>query len=343
MQTRIRLWIGVLGIVLLRSFPLAAQATAAAPASTGPALSGPMDGFVFDLPSRSIRAISGLVGSSSFGPVMVRDVDYASVAPRKDYAFVLRGEGGMFVSGLSSSATTTLTLPSTVLRPEGSVWSGDGSAAILYSRAGNWIQAVTGLPGAATPAPSIDLTPFGGALSVVAADSPGRQIAIGMVGNSGGVYAMSPAHGFTQVLSITKPVALAFSADGLTLYALDGATAQVSQVSLADFTSQSFPLGGLLDPIGMAIAPNGVGRQAIYVAGARDRMLQVYDAASGALLTALPLGFQPSTIDVLGNNSYVLGPRASVSNPLWSFRAAPVPAVYFVPAAPLTLPEDRRR
>ncbi len=342
-MTSITVW----GVVLLWNLPLMAQSTPAGPAPTGPGMTGPVDGFVFDPPSRGIRAISGLVGSSSFGPVLVRDLDYASIAPRQDHAFVLRGEHQTFVSGLSSGTATSLALPSTVLRPEGAGWSGDGSAAILYSRSGNWIQAVTGLPGAASPAQSIDLTPFGGALAVLAADSSGQQVAVGFSGNSGGVYAMNRTHGFAQVLSLAKPVALTFSADGLTLYALDAATAQVWQVNLADLTSQSFALSGLLDPIGMAlvpnVVPNGASRQTIYIAGGQDKLLQAYDAASGALLATLPLGFEPSTIDVLGTNSYLLGPRASANNPLWSFRAAPVPAVYFVPAAPLALPEDRRR
>lgn len=321
------------GIVPLFCLLLAAQSS----------LIGPVEGFVFDAPSRSLRAVVGLVGSSSFGPILVRGVDYASVAPRKDYAIAVKGDQVMFVSGLGSGSPTTSTFPSTVRLPEGVVWSGDGSRAILYSLSDNWIQEVTGLPGEAAPRSSVEVTPFGGSLSVVAADHSGHVIAIGMRGDSGGLYVMNAGHGFAKILSIAEPLALAFSDDGLTLYALDGATTQVSEVSLADSTSRSFSLDGLTDPIAVAVARDSANRQLIYVAGRQDRVLRTYDGSSNLLLATVPLGFQPSTIAVFGNNSYILGPRASATDPLWSFRAAPAPAVYFVPAAPLALPEGRRR
>ncbi|HXP87626.1 MAG TPA: hypothetical protein VN841_23035 [Bryobacteraceae bacterium] len=320
-------------IVLLLGFLAVAQSS----------LIGPVEGFVFDPPSRSLRAVIGLVGASSFGPILVRGVDYAAVAPRKDYAITVRGENDMFVSGLSSGILSTSTLPSTVRRPEGAVWSGDGSVAVLYSRSGNWIQTLSGFPGEVTAASSIDLTPLGGLLAVVAADQGGQRIAVGMGGDSGGVYVMDSGHAFAETLPIAQPVGLAFSGDGRTLYALDGATAQVAAVDLTGFAPRSFPLNGLTDPIGLAIASDSAGRQTIYVAGQRDRVLQSYDASSTALLASVPLAFAPSSLAVFGNDSYILGPRASASEPLWSFRAAPVPAVYFVPAAPLALPEGRRK
>jgi hypothetical protein len=102
-------------------------------------------------------------------------------------------------------------------------------------------------------------------------------------------------------------------------------------------------LNGLTDPVALAVAPDSVGRQTIYVAGRRDRMLQTYDASSDTLLANVPLGFTPSSIAAFGSNTYILGPRASETEPLWSFRAGPTPAVYFVPAAPLALPEGRRK
>jgi hypothetical protein len=318
------------GMVLLLSVVAVGQST----------LVGPVEGFVFDAPSRGVRAVVGLVGASSFGPILVRGVDYASVAPHKDYALVVRGDQQIVVSGLGSGAVSTLTLPSTVRPPEGVVWSGDGSVAVLYSRPGNWIQIIAGFPGQIVPAASIDLTPLGGTLLAVSADQTGQRFAIGM---DSGVYVMDAGHGLAEVLPLARPVGVAFSADGRTLYAVDGATAQISALSLAGFAPQSFPLSGLADPVALSVAPDSAGRQTIYVAGRQDRVLQSYDAASNTLLASVPLGFEPSSIAAFGSNSYTLGPRANALDPLWSFRAAPVPTVYFVPAAPLALPEGRRK
>jgi hypothetical protein len=321
------------GIIPLLNLPAVAQSS----------LIGPVEGFVFDAPSRGVRPVVGLVGASSFGPILVRGVDYASVAPRKDYALTVRGDRAMLVSGLGSGIPAASALPFTIRSPEGAAWSDDGSVAVLYSRSGNWIQTVAGFPTEVTAASSIDLTPLGGSLAVVAADLTGQHIAIGMGGDSGGVYVMDSGHGFAEILPMAQPIGLAFSSDGRTLYTLDGAAAQIVAVDLGSFVSRSFPLNGLTDPVALAVAPDSVGRQTIYVAGRSDRMLQSYDASSNALLASVPLGFAPNSIAAFGNNTYVLGPRASAIEPLWSFRAGPMPAVYFIPAAPLALPEGRRK
>jgi DNA-binding beta-propeller fold protein YncE len=142
---------------------------------------------------------------------------------------------------------------------------------------------------------------------------------------------------------MVSPAGLAFSSDGQTLYAVDGASAQVSAVTLAGFASRSFPLSGLADPVALTVGPDSTGRQTIYVAGGQDQLLQSYDASSNALLSSVPLGFAPTGIAVFGNSSYVLGARASAGQPLWSFRTSPVPTVYFIPAAPQALPEGSRK
>ncbi len=45
------------------------------------ALIGPVEGFVFDPPTRTIRAVNGVLGSATLGRALSRDLDFASIAP----------------------------------------------------------------------------------------------------------------------------------------------------------------------------------------------------------------------------------------------------------------------
>jgi hypothetical protein len=311
-----------------------------------PGIVGPVEGFTFDAPTRSLRAVSGLLGSATFGPILVDGLTSAFVAPHSTYAIAFReGRAGdaFFVTGLGSDSLGMAKL-SIDTQPDGIAWSRDGSVAVLYFLSAGSIQLISGLPGAPAVGVSIDLTPLGGPLLAVAADSTGQNIAIGLGGDHGGVYMMDGNNNFIPVSAATKPVALVFSDDGTTLYALDVASRQLLEVNTADFASQSLDLSDLLDPIAVAAASNTTGLGLIYVAAGQDRVLRSYAASTQQIIATVPLGFQPTSIQVLGNNSFILAPRAAAADPLWTFRNVALPAVYFVPAvsAPIRPPIDRK-
>ena len=60
-------------------------------------IAGPMTGWVYDPPSRSLRAISGIPGAARLGGAVVDGISWGSVAPWRT-AFV--------TSSLASSSTT---------------------------------------------------------------------------------------------------------------------------------------------------------------------------------------------------------------------------------------------
>jgi hypothetical protein len=312
-----------LGGLLLFSAIVAAQ----------PGMVGPVEAFAFDAPTRSLRAVSGLLGSSTFGPILIGELDNAFVAPQMSYAIAIRDGQAWFASGLGSGNIGMSKLPVAV-RPDGVAWSRDGSVAVLYSLSGSSIQLVSGLPGAANVAAPVDLTPLGGSLLKVAADTTGQNVAIGIGGNGGSIYLMDRNSNFVPVAGVANPVAVLFSDDGKTLYALDGNSKQLLEVSTADFTSQDLDLSDLMDPIAVAGTSDSTGRRVIYVAGGQDSVLRSYDATTNQIITTVPLAFQPTSLQVFGGTSFILAPRTSATAPLWAFRNAAVPAAYFVPAAP---------
>src|SRR5689334_17475522 len=66
-------------------------------------LSGPYEGFTFDLPTHSFRAVIGLAGSATFGPALVSGFDSGSVAPRASYGIAFQQGSCLLVTGLDST------------------------------------------------------------------------------------------------------------------------------------------------------------------------------------------------------------------------------------------------
>jgi hypothetical protein len=305
--------------------------------------SGPMVGFTFDRPTGSLRGISGLLGSALLGAPVLLKLDYASVAPLKDYAIAFQGGQCLFASNLRLAPISIATLPGQFSVPDGIAWSGDGSVAVLYSPKGNWVQTISGLPLSPNAGPLLDVSPLGGTLSNVAVDFHGEQLVIGVLGDSGGVFRIADSQTFLPLLTVSKPISLSFSDEGGKLYILDGASKQVFELNMGDSTSQSWPIADLEDPIAVRVIQDTAQVRVVYVAGGSDSALVSYDSSSHEVIASIPLTFQPTEMESLGRNSFVLRPRTSNDDPLWTFRTSEQPTVYFVPASPLALGEDSGR
>ena len=259
------------------------------------------------------------------------------------FAVTFHDEHCALLSGLGSSQTTQVRVPGSFAVPEGVAWSGDGATAVLYSRTGNWIQTISGLPSAVNAGASISVASLGGSLSAAATDLHGGRVVIGITGAAAGVYQIANGANFVPLLPVLQPIALAFSEDGGTLYVLDGATNQLFAQNVADLSYQSWPLNGLVDPIAIRAAHDSENRAVVYVAGRNDRLLQAYDSSTHQVLASVPLNFPPNVIEPLGIGSFLLASRTTSDDILWSFRNTPQPLVYFVPAMPVRSEENHRK
>ena len=298
-------------------------------------LTGPVEGFTFDLPTGSFRAVIGLPGAASLGPPLLSQFEFGSVSPGKDYGIAFTGGHAILVSQFGSGQALTSELSDAARQPEGVVWSADGSQALLYSLSGGWIQRVVGLPDTARFESAIDLSPLGGTVAAVAADPLGTRIAVAIQGNNSGVYVMDGNRDFVSIRPTGKPIALAFSEDGQKLYILDGDTLQLSELSLGDSNSRGCSIDGLQDPIAIQVAHDAANRPVLYVAARGDRLVRTYDVSSFQVLANTPLDFEPTAIQAFGQHSFLLGPRLHDGDPLWCFTNVPQLRVYFVPATPL--------
>ena len=150
---------------------LAAVAFAGAASGQPVGFAGPVESYTFDLPTASLRAVVGFPGAASFGPALLNGLDFGSVAPHQDFALVFRGGDFLLVTRLGSGQVSTSSLSGVTGQPEAIAWSGDASSAVLYSRSGNWIQTISGLPQNPDVGDRRDLAYLGGSLASVAANA----------------------------------------------------------------------------------------------------------------------------------------------------------------------------
>lgn len=313
-------------------------------AQFAPPLGGPMEAFVFDSPTRSIRAVLGAPGSASLSQPLASELDYGSVAPRHPHALIFQGGRGTSVSGLGSSELERRELPESVVVPEGVAWSGNGAVAVLYSKSQNWIQIVKGLPLAPTAAMAVPIP--GGSLTAVSVDQTGDQVVIALSGDASGVYQVGDSVDLSQpLITVQQPTSIGLSEDGRSIYVLDAATKQVSVLDLTTFARESVPVSDLEDPQLILPRRDHANRQILYVVGARDRVLMIYSMADQQRLASIPFDFQPTTIEILGRNSFLLSTRSSTNDSLWCLAGANIaePGVYFIPATPIESREGQDR
>jgi len=245
---------------------------------------------------------------------------------------------------LSSGQLERRDLPEFVVVPEGIAWSGNGAVAALYSKSQNWVQIIRGLPLSPTAAAPVSIP--AGSLTAVVVDETGGQIIAAFSGEVAGVYRVGDAIDFSQPLvSSQQPTSVSFSNDGQSIYVLDGATKEVSGLNLTTFARESLAVSDLEDPKFILSRKDNANRQVMYVVGARDRVLAIYDMTAQQKMAGIPLDFEPTTLEILGRNSFLLSTRTSTNDPLWCLAGVSVgePGVYFVPATPIASREGQDR
>ena len=301
-------------------------------------MSGPVEGFVFDKPTGSFRALNGFLGSASFGPAIMSGEELFEagfVAPRKDFGLgFLKGKGTLLTD--LGGAPGSIDLGEGMLAPDGVAWSGDASMAVLFSKKDAWIQTISGLPSAPRLGNRISVAPLGPIGSVaVHASGP---VVFATAGENAGIYRLASDAAFEPIVRLAKPTSLSFSETGDRLYALDATLGRLLSISMRDFTADSSPLSGLASPVAVFPGLDAAKRRVIYAAGNGDweqPLLVAYDAETLVALASAELNFQPTLIEPLGRNSFLLRSRADIGDPLWSFANTEQPSVFFVPATPI--------
>lgn len=298
---------------------------------------GPVSGVTFDAPTSSFRAIIGTLGSASLGPALLDGLKFGSLAPSNVHGIACQEDQCFVLSGVSAGEISKSPIPNLGI-PTGASWSADGSMAVVYSSTGNWIQTIKGLPGAAELGPIVDTSALNGSLSSIAVDRQGSRIFVGIVGESGGVYALNES-GLSRVAEVAQPLSLTFAEERNSFFVLDGGAKSIGELNLSTMSFESQPFADLEDPIACRFAYDATRRPVLYLAGRKDRAFLAYDVSTREVIAKIELDAEPSAINPLARGGFLLGDRSRDGEPLWGLSTTPELKLYFVPAPALNSQE----
>jgi hypothetical protein len=114
-------------------------------AAAEPEVTGPILGYIYDAPSKSIRRVNGIAGAATMGDTIEASLDIAAVSALGKTSISCSEAAGVRVRALESS--TPIALGGFAGCPDALVLSPMGTAAL--SRAGDSLLVTSGLPGAA--------------------------------------------------------------------------------------------------------------------------------------------------------------------------------------------------
>jgi hypothetical protein len=283
---------------------------------------GPISGFVYDAPSRSVRVIEGIPGSSYLGTTVFQNIDLASIAPNGRSALLWADGKAFFVPRLDEEAAAREIGEAGV--PDMIAWAPDSRAAVLYRSAESRLERWRNLD--REPAiESLDELRPEGRLSFVAIDSSASRIAWA---SESGMFLWNDGAAPQTVRDAGLATAAIFSQDGKTLFmAAPGRIVALRNLDSGAYTDSLGQPDAALDPAGLALGHDG----RLYVADRSTRSVLVYDAANGMATDRVALDSEPSVITaLLRPGTFLLCARSSASDPVWVLETRTRYAAYFV-------------
>jgi WD40 repeat protein len=319
---------------------------------------GPASGYVFDGVERSIRPILGIPGAAYLGSQsgsQPAQWDSVSVAPNGKRALAVSGLSLSLIPDVSQpgSFNSVAQLPGLVSRI---VWSGDSTAAATWSVTAGQLQRISALDSTPVVHNPIDLSALPGTIAGWNMSPDGRYVALSSAASGTASVYLSDSDGAPlPIASLTDPGAVAFSADGSSLFVFNGLKRQI-----LIFDLPSGAVAGSLDaspfefPKGVAVAdreireagagrhpqPSGVRDLAVSADGAwlyavGGETLCGYELAAAQIPSCSTLEITPGSFQSMPGGTLLLNyPRAS-GMPLWLLDGK-TGQTYFVPSGSAT-------
>jgi DNA-binding beta-propeller fold protein YncE len=305
----------------------------------GPALRGPVVGYVFDATQKAIRPVNGIPGSALLGAPLTFafPVTAAAFSPRGDFALAISGSSVYLLRNILRPFQAEV-LEGEFISAERVILNSDGSVAALYDGEARQIQLLRGLPSTPTVEPALDLSSLSGKITAIAIDRTGSNVLIAVSADGGALYVASAGQPIRPVASFESPSALALAHDDHDVIVADAASNQLTLIRNFAGTPEPAWLAGARDgvsnPVGLAVSSDN---RTLYVANAATRTLDVWNLEAQSVVTSLALDAEPTRLTSFQSSSmFVLNDVGD--HPLLLLETAVNPAVYFVPAG-----EDRYR
>jgi hypothetical protein len=284
---------------------------------------GPVSGFVYDSPGRSIRVIHGIPGSSYLGGAILENIDFASIAPNGRSALIWSGGEASFVERLDENAARRAIGASDT--PDQIAWSPDSRAAVLYRATDSRLERWRNLADALV-IDKPDGLQVQGRISFAAIGASGSRVAWG---SDTGLFLWMEGTDAQPLPDAGLSTGAIFSADGKILFAAapDRIVAIHSEgVAYAEPLIASSAV--VLDAAGLAI--DSANKQ-LYVADRATCSVLVFDTATGNVTDRIPLDIAPSTmIPLFRPQTFLLNARNGAADPVWVLETKTRKAAFFV-------------
>ncbi len=296
------------------------------------AVQGPVTGYIFDPGTRAIRQMTGMPGAAYLGAAVVPNVDSAFVSPDGSAAFAVQAGRLVLYTGLTNVSPASVALRG-LITTDRVAWAPGATAAAIYSSKYRQAQIVSDLLQTPSVGAPIDLSALSGEVAALAFD--GKQIILAVASSgSGGIYTVTPLSIPQRIASAVSPSAISLA--GADLYFVDRQTQQIWQIQ--SYAQQPAPLlfasdASLSSPVGLQLSADNT---RLYVAGAGNSAVAVYDVAARSQIQSIALKFTPTRLDRFGASSvFLLNTVGQGQAPLYVLSDANAAklAVYFVPAA----------
>lgn len=331
------------------SYMLSMLAGSALSLSGQSTFSGPASGYVFDNVGHSVRAVLGVPGAAYLGSASQPAWDSVSVAPNGRWALGVTGLSLNWIPDLSRPASF-FSLPQVsgpILRI---AWSSDSTTAATWSPTTGHLQRITGLDSAPAIHDPIDLTAVSGLLSGWSLSPDGRYLAFSSSApGTSSVYFSDRDHAPVPIGSVADPGAVAFSADGASLFVFGGAARQILQLDVpsgavaGSFDASPFGVAGGVSVSGTRIrdlrrdrrpaevqdlAGSGDGARLYAIGG---QTLCGYDLSTSQPMSCRNLEVPPTSFQPMPGGILLLNYRRAANMPYWLLDGK-AGQLYFVPS-----------
>ena len=303
--------------------------------------SAPASGYVQDSLSRSVRPITGILGSATLGSAVVSNTDWVSLAPNQKSGLVQQNGALVYIPDLAFAANAQ-TLDR-VPPARQSFWSSDSTSAVIITQSDrliwlNFGSTDTGLPGGSSEWHLQGLAPLtsrGAAARwlVLAADPAANKVLLTAGNGSGSQLWMASRTAPPAPLAYTgHAVAAVFAANSPVAFLADTAAHQIVRLETLDtapsfssvFRSELY----VDDPAALALS---VDDTQLFIADKKTTFIRAFDSRTGVLTNEILADFEPFSLTRLAPSRFLLNIAGTAARPLL-FLETSVPArVLFVP------------
>jgi hypothetical protein len=284
-------------------------------------LAGPVSGYLFHANSHSLRPVLGIPGASILGQPLDLGFETAlvAVAPRQDYLLAAGTDGQLRLLRLDPRGAGTTAVETPHGAPDQIIFSPRGTAALFVK--GRTVDVVTGAPGAATVARTLDLSSIAGAALAVSDDG-----AVTLALGTDGVYAAGASAEWARLAPGT---AAAFAPGSHDAVVADRTARTVSIFTAVTEGGASRQVAGPDEGITAPVAVAFAGEGKVLAANGDNGTVTVLDTAAGTR-AALNCACTPTGLTSFGGLFRLNEPG---EGPLWLVDArAPEAALVFIPA-----------